>query len=326
MSDYHHGGVRPECYLCPKSVLDHPEWRIGPDIGLLNYAHRGVRDHYLTILREIVTNYKVDGVELNWFRFGRHFPAGQQREHASILSSWLVEVRGMLDEVASAEGRPRLLLTHIVPATVDESLNLGCDVTAWIKDGLADIVMPSDFLNADFNLCTEQFAQAAKGTNSLIYPMLFPAMAGGIGLVTADNCTAQAANYWKWGADGIATFNMYALGMPWVQRLYPLVESPQAVRAATRHYQFVRATSGSRPIVFDKMNVALRLQLSDGRNERRCGDRRHFELADLRSDQFGKRRIRVRPERRGHSFRPDRRETATWRRDGRAQGVGARRS
>ena len=239
MSDCHHGGAIAESYLCPKSVLDHPEWRIAPNVGLLDYSHQGVRDRYLAVLRDIVTNYQVDGIELNWQRFGRHFP-GNQREKAPILTAWLREIRAMLDEVANRQERPRLLLTHIVPATVEESLRIGCDVEQWIRNGLADIVMPMDFLFVDFNLRTEQFVALAKGTGCLVYPTVHEMMGWAVYRINLDKHRAVAANYHAWGADGIGTFNMYGQPLAWLRRVYPIIlNDPNGAAQGRRHYQFL---------------------------------------------------------------------------------------
>jgi uncharacterized lipoprotein YddW (UPF0748 family) len=59
--------------------MDHPEWcNTWPDGSLdatLNYAIPEVQAHRLQILREMATNYDIDGLELNWMRCCRHFPA-----------------------------------------------------------------------------------------------------------------------------------------------------------------------------------------------------------------------------------------------------------
>jgi len=266
MSDYHHGGVIAESYLCPKSVLDHPEWRIAPDVGLLDYSHQGVRDRYLAVLRDIVVNYQVDGIELNWQRFGRHF-SGNQRQKAPILTAWLREIRAMLDDVANRRKRPRLLLTHILPATVEESLNIGCDVEQWIRSGLADIVMPMDFLHTDFNLRTEQFVALAKGTGCLVYPNVHESMGSAGHRITLDKHRALAANHYAWGADGIGTFNMYPQPMAWLGRVYPILGDPKSIAQGPRHYQFVRGTSASRPVQFAELNkrYVYTFRMADGR-------------------------------------------------------------
>ena len=69
-------------------------------------------------------------------RWCRHFPAGRQREHLKDLTHFVQQVRIMLDEVARKKGRARMILGHRVPVTLDECLNIGCDVETWAKQRL----------------------------------------------------------------------------------------------------------------------------------------------------------------------------------------------
>lgn len=254
MSDYHHGGVVASSYLCPKSVLDHPEWRLSPTVGLLDYGKPEVRALYLSVLRDIATNYQVDGIELNWFRWGKHFAMdGDQRGGAETLTNWLIDVRRMLDDVSRAQRRPRMLLTHIVPATVPESLVIGCDVQQWIRKGLADILMPMDFLFADFNQPTVDFIAVAEGTSTLVYPLLHD-MLTPQSLMTLDNWRALAANQKAAGADGLGSFNLYTRPLAWIEQVYAILDAPAAGHRGARHYQFQRGTTASKPIEFHEVN------------------------------------------------------------------------
>jgi uncharacterized lipoprotein YddW (UPF0748 family) len=55
-------------------VVQHT-WPDGSLDATLNYAIPEVQAHRLQILREMATNYDIDGLELNWMRCCRHFPA-----------------------------------------------------------------------------------------------------------------------------------------------------------------------------------------------------------------------------------------------------------
>ena len=171
MSDAHHyhGGLANP--LFPQFVWEHPELCIQredgtPDI-VLDYMHAEVRARRIAVLRDIAENYDVDGFNLNWMRWCRHFAKGRQRERAHILTGFLREVRSMLDQVAVERGRPRFLLSHYVPGEVEESLDIGCDVRTWARDGLADLLMPMDFLFTDFNIRTEEFLEVCAESPDL---------------------------------------------------------------------------------------------------------------------------------------------------------------
>ena len=127
MSDAHHGSqwqAQSDNPLFPKIILEHPEWcntrQDGRLDAALNYAVPQVQLHRLKILREMATNYDIDGLELNWMRWCRHFPAGRQREHLKDLTHFVRQVRSMLDEAARKKGRSRMILGHRVPVTLAE--------------------------------------------------------------------------------------------------------------------------------------------------------------------------------------------------------------
>ena len=237
MSDAHHG-VRWEAEsgnpLFAQFVMDHPEWcntwdgdelmagLCGRLDATLNYAVPEVRAHRLQILREMATNYDIDGVELDWMRWCRHFPAGRQRDHVDVLTEFVRQVREMLDEVGRRKGVEPMILGHRVPATLEEGLNIGCDLETWAKTGCADFLTPMDFLYNDLNLRTEEFVRAVEGTGCLVYPgfgstkysfgfLYDPRELGyrSVAMRTPDQFRATAANWYAWGAAGGSCFNMY---------------------------------------------------------------------------------------------------------------------
>ena len=63
-----------------------------------------------------------------------------------------------------------MILGHRVPVTLDECLNIGCDVETWVKEGYADYLLPMDFLMNDLNLRTDEFVKVGGGTQCLVYP------------------------------------------------------------------------------------------------------------------------------------------------------------
>ena len=267
MSDAHHGGVwkaESDSALFPKIVMEHPEWcntwEDGSRDATLNYAIPQVRAHRLAILREMATNYDVDGLELDWMRWCRNFPHGKQRQYANVLTGFVADVRGMLDEVSRAKRRERMVLGHRVACTVDECLNMGCDVTTWARDGYADFLAPMDFLLIDLGLRTDEFVKAAKGTGCRVYPG-FGARKYSFGRMYDDNnlyegkdnhraimmrslsqARAIARNFFAWGADGGSSFNMY-LWQPEQERFFTeviaILSDPRKAVAGPRHYIYL---------------------------------------------------------------------------------------
>ena len=56
-------------------------------------------------MQEIVENYDVDGLELNFVRWAKHFLAIKAKAH--IMTEFMQSVTQMLKEVALAKGRKK---------------------------------------------------------------------------------------------------------------------------------------------------------------------------------------------------------------------------
>lgn len=261
MSDAHHGTkwqAQSNNIMFPKVVMDHPEWcntwEDGSRDATLNYAIPEVRAHVLAMLHEMAANYDIDGIELNWMRWCRHFPHGHQREYLDVLTDFVRQVREMLDEVAQERGCERLVLGHRVAATVDECLNIGCDVETWAKEGYADFLAPMDFLLTDLCLRTEEFVAATKGTKCLVYPGVQPHYSFSKPYnpplridSSLDKFRAAARNFYSWGANGGSSFNVY-LWEPEEQAFYAeaiaILSSTELATAGPRHYIYVPIWKG----------------------------------------------------------------------------------
>lgn len=276
MSDAHHGCMwraKSNDPLMSQFLMDHPEWCntwdgdedafsvYGRLDATLNYAVPEVQAHRLQILREMAANYDIDGLELDWMRWCRHFPAGTQREHLKDLTHFVGQVRAMLDEVAKAKGVERMILGHRVPSSLEESLNIGCDAETWARKGYADFLAPMDFCFNDMNIRTDEFVQAVDGTGCLVYPgfgstqysfgFLYNDREGKnqpVEMRSLDQFRATAANWYAWGAAGGSCFNMY-LWEPERQEFYAksieILSDPRRASAGPRHYVYLPVRKNS---------------------------------------------------------------------------------
>ena len=115
MGDTHHVRLNKFDDLCSQFSIDHPEYVIKQPDGrtnetALDYSIAAVRDHRLGIMREIITEYPVDGLELNFVRWAKHFPRHQGREKAPIMTRYVGQIHGAVkvlnepDEAAANEG------------------------------------------------------------------------------------------------------------------------------------------------------------------------------------------------------------------------------
>lgn len=121
----------------------------------LNYVHAEVRAHQLAFVRELLDRYDMDGLELDWMRFGYHLTPGRERAEADVLTGFVREVRRLVDEAQNLRGH-RVWLGVRVPTHPDAAAGLGMDAVAWARNGLVDWIVPAPFwTSSDFDIPVE---------------------------------------------------------------------------------------------------------------------------------------------------------------------------
>lgn len=243
MSDTHHRSLDRNNPLCPQFAIDHPEYVIKQPDGrtnetALDYSYSDVRQHRMAIMREIAEQYDVDGLELNFVRWAKHFPRDKGREKAPVMTEYTGQVRRMLDEAAKKRGLgdaslgPRRLMLGVrVPESLHACWLAGVDIETWVKNGWIDYVVISTWNNTDPQLPVEEFARFAKpaGVDTIVVmgnmigaiwsgpprildrPVAMSAKHadGYVGmLLTEAEARGAAANYYAWGADSISFWNV----------------------------------------------------------------------------------------------------------------------
>ncbi|REJ95222.1 MAG: hypothetical protein DWQ34_06755 [Planctomycetota bacterium] len=237
MSDTHHRSLDPGNPLCPQFAIDNPQFVIRQPDGrtnetALDYSHDEVRDHRLAIMREIATDYDVDGLELNFVRWAKHFPRDQGREKAPVMTEYVGRIRDMLSAAAERRERGRLTLGVRVPESIDACWLAGLDVETWVREGWIDYIVVSTWNNTDPQLPVDEFTQFSKpaGVDTIV---VMGNMIGSIYsgppsildrpiamsakhqtdsymgmLITESEARGAAANYYTWGADSISFWNV----------------------------------------------------------------------------------------------------------------------
>jgi len=188
------------------------------------------------------------------------FMPGTGPQNAHLLTDFTRKTRELLDAAAQRRGRSRLILEVRVPQTLEECDYLGFDVASWIKEGLVDYVVPTDFHYTDFNTKVEVFVKLAEGTDCKIHPAIHPKFCtdNDMGISTLANYRAAAQNFYAYGADGLSPYNyqyhwerrVYASGggpSRWRSYAYmwpaavghlAQLRDPQAISQGDRHYLF----------------------------------------------------------------------------------------
>ena len=267
MSDAHHayGPGYPLDPFFPQWTQDHPECRMKRPDGtlevVLDYNEAAVRDHRLAIVREIVETYPVDGLELDFMRFCRHFPRPATGEQIALMTDFIHEVRRLLDHAARPRGATnRLILGVRVPQTLAECAPNGLDPATWATERLIDYVAPANFLWVDLNVPLDDYLRIVAGTDCRA---LFPIQpwsaapwseetrAYSVGFpVQLPEFRAQAANGYAAGAHGLYAFNLCCElpgRLPEIQEALRVMADRTAVYQGPRHYQFFPTDPGVCP-------------------------------------------------------------------------------
>lgn len=237
MSDTHHREIGHTHPLCPQFAIDNRQFVIRqPDRRTnetaLDYSHAKVRTHRLNIMREIAEEYEIDGLELNFVRWAKHFPRDKGKERARVMTRYIGEIRGMLDTAAKKRQRKRLALGVRVPESLAACWLAGIDVETWVERGWIDYVVVSTWNNTDPQLRVDEFARFTKpaGVDTIV---VMGNMIGSLSdapptildrpvamsakhrtssylamLITESEARGAAANYYTWGADSISFWNV----------------------------------------------------------------------------------------------------------------------
>jgi hypothetical protein len=185
----------------------HPEWLIRSWWwqGFWNYAVNDVREYRLSVVREVVEQYDFDGVHLDFLRHTPHLPPGRQWDNREHLTSFMREVRAMLQERAAQRARPFLFAAR-VPDSVEGCHTDGLDIETWAALGLVDVLIIG---TRTINVHVASFREAVADAPLKLIPSFdcFHATDGYHGDQSLDLLCGVFGNYLHQGADGVGVFN-----------------------------------------------------------------------------------------------------------------------
>ena len=109
----------------------------------VDYGVPEVRQKVYNILKDTVTRYDVDGLQLDFSRYPIYFKQVAQSgevlpESIERMNNLIRSIRTMMDQVSIERGKP-LLLAIYVPDSIDFCKALGLDIKAWMEEGLLDM-------------------------------------------------------------------------------------------------------------------------------------------------------------------------------------------
>ena len=210
-----HDAPYPSSHLFSRFYKEHPQFHLksldGRSWGTeaLDYAHREVREHFLSLIRELATDYDLEVLELDFMRFPYHFDRDSIERNCNTMTGFMREVRKILD------GTDRgIALIPRVASSPGAARQLGFDVQAWAREGLVDGITTANFMGTCWDLAIEDFRELV-GPQIAIYASSEVAGDRRDGMPVRylpeshEMLRGFAAGYLATGADGVNTFNYF---------------------------------------------------------------------------------------------------------------------
>lgn len=145
----HVNRMTPTSYLVSRFYYEHPEYRLNPDHDVvapagysrdysrgLNWAIPAVREHRFAFLKEIVENYDLAGLELDFCRDNHLFRTDEtsRQYRVQIITEFIERVRKLLDGT-TGHGRKKWLSVRI-PGDIKLHQETGIDVARMAQAGV----------------------------------------------------------------------------------------------------------------------------------------------------------------------------------------------
>lgn len=161
VNDQHDASSRPGklSALYPPFKIAHPECLMGSldaesprrkelyegyaGWSCVNFDEEAVRDRMKGFVRELVTNYDVDGVE---YDFNRHFMLFRSvatggvatKDEISKMTQLMRDLKSITEEVGRRKDRP-IVIAMRMPDSIGYDLAVGADIETWFREKLVDI-------------------------------------------------------------------------------------------------------------------------------------------------------------------------------------------
>lgn len=200
----------------------------------VDYAHPEVRDLMVETFKEVLAEYDVDGVDLDFLRHPAFFPETRlfkpvTRPHLEMMSEMVGRIRGEVLAAGRRKGRPILMSVRVLP-TLSQNRHFGFDVEQWARRGYLDLIVVGGGYDP-FTMPARDMIDRGSRWGVPVYICLsssgFEHALGarrfystdadqwGRTLPNANEAVAlrvwraAAANAWLAGAKGIMTFNLF---------------------------------------------------------------------------------------------------------------------
>lgn len=218
--------------------MEHPEHQIGDfpvenPVGwpektrhMQNYLLPEVRKHYYDLLEELVSEFDIDGLELDFMRSPCYFPLDQLEKGTAVMTDFVRGIRQMLDYYGEKRGK-HLSLSVRVPHSLHVCQQIGLDAAAWDKEELVEMINVSSSYFHSMELDLSSFRE--KISTAFIYAEMQGVVHNFINAyhwpsemrTPAVIYETSAYHFLNNGADGISFFNFAITREIWQASVNP---------------------------------------------------------------------------------------------------------
>jgi hypothetical protein len=230
------------------------------DNGGRGWGHEEMRRHQLEVIEELVTQYPLDGIELDYTAaFGQsgqfYFCAEEVEDYTAVMTAWVGQAAKL---VRDKLGNGAQIGARIYP-TAETNLAQGLDVGTWLDQGLLDFVIPVlyTYTDLDPNMPFSWVVEPARRAEASVYGFLQHYVRSDVTgaaikeYPTPEMFRAAAANYWDWGVDGLCTYMLHwPLGVEERAILSELGDA-EMVKEKNKHYVLARRSPTAAALGYD---------------------------------------------------------------------------
>ena len=228
-----------------------------------DFARSEVREGTLAVIKEVMSDYPVDGFELELNYWPYYFHPDEVESGRQIMTEWIGQVHAAVKE-SDAERE----LAVRVPVDVEGGLAVGLDPLGWMRAGIVDVVIPEASVNVDPEADFRPFVEAAGETPCRIIAAIKNMVdSDRVGEARIEMMRAAACNYWAQGIDGIYMAHWFA-GWPYGAEFYEKLREiahPEVMAAKDKFYRLPTTNNApAKPVIAPETPNSLPLELEVG--------------------------------------------------------------
>jgi len=191
---------------------------------LADFERKEIRDLMVRAVAEVLENYDVDGIDLDFLRHACYFKETRLGEpvtpaHRDLLTDMVRQMRELVLASSERRGKPILLSARVLE-TRSSNRHFGFDLEQWLERGLFDFI-----ILGGYTPYTSPARELVEWCHSQGVPAYACIVEEGFRLAgwsgppiphaqmtqhSLESWRGAAANTWALGVDGIMTFNLFA--------------------------------------------------------------------------------------------------------------------